>query len=610
MGTYIKLQNVLLPRAGICAEAGLFYRSPQAGQLELDDAEGLLYFRREHTVCDFSSYFNALSLAKWKKYTQISQPRLCLILRGSFELQLLAYQASGQQHDGTPDAAVLRCHSIQGDGQTVLSFSFDHDASCAFLSFRLSALSKDAVFCRAWYEAKVEEAALHEVRLAANICTFKREPYITRNLVTLRREILNNPSSELYGRLQVFVSDNGQTLPLEQLADESVHIVYNKNVGGVGGFTRGLLEICRHHDTFDATHVIMMDDDIVIETEALFRTYMLLRCRRPEYEDLFVGGAMLRLDRPQIQHESGALWNVGHLRPLKHDLDLSRFENCIANEVDEGAEYNAWWYCCIPMQIVREDNLPSPFFIHCDDAEYGIRNTRNLALINGICVWHEPFDAKYSSFLSYYDMRNMLYANAFCRPQYGKGSCLRTLYCYVIADLFRYRYQDVRLELRAVRDFNKGADFLLHTDGEKLHKEIIAAGHKLLPEAELPVPADREDYARSISETESHVHKFLRRLSFNGYLLPVRRGGSVRCVPIAHPRPLNCYRCRTVIHYDAGSGKGFVTQKNYAELFRCLGQLIAVTFETLFRYDAAKKELRDKMPIFRSTGFWTAYLGL
>ena len=33
MGTYIKLQNVLLPRAGICAEAGLFYRSPQAGQL-------------------------------------------------------------------------------------------------------------------------------------------------------------------------------------------------------------------------------------------------------------------------------------------------------------------------------------------------------------------------------------------------------------------------------------------------------------------------------------------------------------------------------------------------------------------------------------------------
>ena len=148
--------------------------------------------------------------------------------------------------------------------------------------------------------------------IAINICTFRREPFVKRNLELLRKYILQNPDHEMYGHLQVFISDNGKTLDIPALADEQVHIVPNKNVGGAGGFTRGLIEIM-HCPDYRASHALFMDDDILIEPEALYRTYTILRCRKKEYEELFIGGAMLRLDQQNIQVEAGAAWNAGNL---------------------------------------------------------------------------------------------------------------------------------------------------------------------------------------------------------------------------------------------------------------------------------------------------------
>lgn len=45
-------------------------------------------------------------------------------------------------------------------------------------------------------------------------------------------------------------------------------------------------------------HALLMDDDIVIEPEALVKTYQILTLLKDEYEDAFIGGAMLRLDKP------------------------------------------------------------------------------------------------------------------------------------------------------------------------------------------------------------------------------------------------------------------------------------------------------------------------
>ena len=89
--------------------------------------------------------------------------------------------------------------------------------------------------------------------------------------------------------------DNGRTLSAEEIQTEHVMVHPNLNVGGAGGFTRGMLEAMDHKEK--PTHVLLMDDDVMILPESLIRTYNLLKIVRPEYEHHFISGAMLSMKR-------------------------------------------------------------------------------------------------------------------------------------------------------------------------------------------------------------------------------------------------------------------------------------------------------------------------
>jgi galactofuranosylgalactofuranosylrhamnosyl-N-acetylglucosaminyl-diphospho-decaprenol beta-1,5/1,6-galactofuranosyltransferase len=115
----------------------------------------------------------------------------------------------------------------------------------------------------------VAQEKVRDVKIGIAICTFKREPFIEKNLRILNEAILKNPESPLYGHLEVFVADNGQTLDRERLSSDKIHINPNRNLGGAGGFTRDLIEIMTHNDELHVTHALLMDDDIVIEPESL-----------------------------------------------------------------------------------------------------------------------------------------------------------------------------------------------------------------------------------------------------------------------------------------------------------------------------------------------------
>ena len=47
METFIKLQNILLPREGVCTEAGLYYHSEREDALTADASSGQICFRQE-----------------------------------------------------------------------------------------------------------------------------------------------------------------------------------------------------------------------------------------------------------------------------------------------------------------------------------------------------------------------------------------------------------------------------------------------------------------------------------------------------------------------------------------------------------------------------------
>ena len=174
------------------------------------------------------------------------------------------------------------------------------------------------VFYGGEFYTEVEEEKIRNVKIAIGICTFKREAYVTKNIGILNEHIIENQNSDLNGHLEVFVSDNGQTLDIDQLSSEKIHIVKNKNTGGAGGFTRCMIEASRANEKgMGITHMLLMDDDIVIDPESIVKTYKILSLLKEEYKDSFIGGAMLRIDKQYSQVESGAVWNAGRLEPLK-----------------------------------------------------------------------------------------------------------------------------------------------------------------------------------------------------------------------------------------------------------------------------------------------------
>lgn len=593
----MKLQNLLLPQAGICGQREMYFRAND--KVFLSDCRQTLTFEK-HGVAWFDTYFNGFSIEKWKKYTCVDQVSITLFLKGKFEILLCSKEKIHQ----TISERELSITAFDSDEFTSITLPFHSYEEKGIYFIRLEGLEDGAQFQGGSYESYIPQEDLWPVELAVNICTFRREPFVRRNLELMKKHILRNPDSEMAPHLQIFISDNGKTLDTPALSEEQIHIVPNKNAGGAGGFTRGLLEIL-HCPDYRATHVLFMDDDILIEPEVLYRTYTVLRCRKKEYENLFVGGAMLRLDQQNIQVEAGAAWNAGNLVSRKSGIDLNTVDGCLYNEAEEYVEFNAWWYCCTPMTVVQKDNLPLPIFIRGDDLEYGLRNMKHLLLMNGICVWHEPFENKYSSFLEYYILRNLLYNNALHCPWYSKWKFLRLLYRNVIRQLFYYRYQNVELIFRGVDDFFRGTAFLKETDGEKLHQEIMAMGYRSKPVVELDLPFEYPVYEESFRETDGKMHRLFRLFTFNGLLLPAKRNATVS---MAQCRPINFYRAKRVLQYDVTSKKAFVTEKRIGNSLKYLLRLLPMTCKVLSRFEKSKAKFQSEAQQLMTEEQWMAYL--
>lgn len=605
----MKIQNLLLPKIGICTEEELFFRKEENYDREvelLQDQEALLF--RNHGTCLFDTYFNSLSISKWKKYTNIGDVELTIYLQGDFEITLLNIELIGDNIA----RRVVDCQTVHCEDKTLVSLPYKVYEYKGSFTFQLKALSDNSLFFGGYYEAESLKD-LKETNIALNICTFKRDPFILKNLDIIKRDIIENQDNPLHNHLHVYVSDNGHSLPIDELNQvNEFHVVQNKNVGGAGGFSRGLIEIMRNKNVYPATHALMMDDDIVIQPESLYRTYAMLCLRKDEYEDMTIGGAMLRIDQPAVQVEAGASWNAGKLVSNKSNLDVSELKNCLYNEVEEYCEFNAWWYCCTPMSVVNEENLPLPIFIRGDDLEYNLRNMKTLVLLNGICVWHEAFEHKYSSFLYYYILRNLLYDNSLHFADYSMLSFLKKLYGQVARELVYYRYKNIDLILRGVSDFYKGVDFLKATDGEALHKEIMGAGYKGVAIEELENAAFHLPlYMESMKEVDSRLHRVFRILTINGYILPIKtqKGKEAKIVSMSQSRPINYYRQGKILNYDPTSGKAFVTERSIKKAISSIVKLLSITFITFMHFSKAKYNFRQKQNEITNIKFWNNYLG-
>ena len=591
------LQNILWPKTDVCSQEEMYFRKNKFVSRVNQN-----FSLEKGGIISADTYFNSVSVDKWRKYTEITNLNVTLKIKGHCCVRLYYKK---KIHDNIYEKCVCEQAYETGD---MLEVTLPFPSGEGMAYFSVEALDNDCIFFGGHYSSDLTKASDSSVKIGIGICTFRRESFVEHNLDILNKYILNNPDSELYGHLEVFISDNGKTLDIEKLSNDHIHIVQNKNTGGAGGFTRDMIEILKANDKgMGISHILLMDDDIIIDPESLLKTFRILSIIKEKYKDAFIGGAMLRNDAQNIQVESGASWNAGRLISLKQGLDMNSCDACLYNEIEEYREYNAWWYCCFPASVVTAENLPMPIFIRGDDLEYGLRNMKNLILMNGICVWHEPFENKYTSFLSYYILRNQFIDNALHFPKYNKYDAKKQLMLNVLHEIFAYRYKNVDLVLRGVKDYLAGIDWLINSDGESLHKEIMAAGYKSLPIDELDMPFSYPIYEHSRVENDSKLHRFLRLITFNGYLLPTKRDNVVSMSGI---RPFNAYRVNRLLNYDVTSQKGFVTERNTGLAFKKLFATFTVMREIDKKYEKVTNEYRQRRGEVQSLEFWKRYLNI
>ena len=416
----------------------------------LDIKDASICLKKNQTL-DFATYFNLFSARKWKIYTSIRDVRIQLHIRGNYKITV--YEVSQQQK------RELYSETGHDDYQKDIPLK---PCQANFITFTLTALEEGVQFWGGAYYGQFEDVQNTEIGII--ICTFKREEYVKRNLKTLQGLMQENP------HFHVMVIDNGQTLP--EICNEQLQVIHNRNYGGSGGFTRGLMEQVNQGTN---NYVLMMDDDILIETSSLERVYALCQHIKNQYAQQMIAGSMMSMDEPTIQYENTAYWGKVRLHSLGQGFDLTAIEDLIKNDQLplKQNKYAAWWFCCIPMAVVRKNGYPLPNFIKGDDMEYGIRNRRDIITMNGIGVWHEAFAKKMSSVVNYYSDRNMLILNEFA-DGCGRGTVFFSMIARLGRRILRGDTVGIRIFESAVRDYMSGYEGITSIGADDKMEQVKA----------------------------------------------------------------------------------------------------------------------------------------
>ncbi len=454
------LQRLILP---VTTEtAGLYLRQhSKAGQRRAASqmAPG--------AVVDLDTYFNSFDETVWRRHTCLGELAVTVTLLGTCRVQLW-------RHSRYTAPALLA--EISGTGTLRLHVPMPpHPRSTGRLALQIindaepgDTGSPARLLGGAWTTDTVPQ----DIRLMPVLCTFDRDGALCDLIERIAADadaaaalaglvIVNNGPPGLAARLATARLPNG--------LGRRVHIVEQPNAGDAGGFTRGMLEA----RGLGATHVILMDDDVAVEPEAILRT---LRFYSLATGELAIAGHMLDLFRPTHLYEAGARLNDAKLALVPMHLGAEMATpgalDCFLH--DQPMHYNGWWFMGLPLSLVARVGLPMPCFIRGDDVEYGRRlHDAGVPFVAmaGIGIWHEPFYAKLGSWHAYYELRNMFILAACHRPD-AHRLITRIASRWIVAELLMFRYQRAALFLRAVEDFLAGPE-LFARDPRALHASLM-----------------------------------------------------------------------------------------------------------------------------------------
>jgi galactofuranosylgalactofuranosylrhamnosyl-N-acetylglucosaminyl-diphospho-decaprenol beta-1,5/1,6-galactofuranosyltransferase len=488
------LQRVLMPRPADQIKVRTLY---------LDEANsGRAKWRSRYSVelaagweVSFATYFNAFPASYWRRWSVLDSVILRVTVSGACRVDVHRSKANGESMHVTG-----AMH--EGDGEQTLEFDLDLApfGDGGWYWFDVTTDETTVVRDAGWY---APQAPAQQPRLAVGMCTYNRPVDAVAALSALVDDEVVRDELSL-----VVVADQGNdhvrdATHYADVADalgSRLRIIEQPNLGGSGGFARTM------HEAFvksDATHIVLLDDDIQLEPDSLLRARAFAAYSR---EPVLVGGQMLALQDRSVLHAMGEIvdrsnffWRNAPNTEYFHDFgeESLRESPDLHRRID--VDYNGWWMCLIPRTVFEAVGMPLPLFIKWDDAEYGLRaHAAGYPTVSlpGAAIWHLSWGDKddASDWQAYFHIRNRLVAAALHSPHADGGRMFRDMLKHDLRFLITLQYSTVELHQMAYRDFLAGPDRLF----EDMPTSVVRArekratqpdGRVLASSGDLPLPS-------------------------------------------------------------------------------------------------------------------------
>ena len=629
-----KLSNVLLENSWQFFKAPALYCASNAPLQCMNTADSAWKLEGPG-IFDFTTFFNALSTSKWLRYTRAQNFFVHLELSGA---ACTFTQTRGDTYTWHAEKLEATTREIgPNDDWAILDIPLElHDDT--LVAFMLE--TQGAVRIRnSYYYTELDETDIRPVELALCTTTFKNEEYILPNIELVKERIIeaSEPASTHF---HMHVVDNGRTLDAADVESERIHLHPNPNAGGAGGFARGMIEAMEQEPK--ATHVLLMDDDVSISPESILRTFNLLSIVNDEYAEAFLSGAMMSMDAPNLFYEDvGFVACRGKYFPVKKEAHVDVLHDCIAVEaylhrspeeagfdIDRMSQsYAAWWYCVIPMTVIEREGLPLPIFVRTDDVEYSLRAHAKIMTMNGICVWHPPFQQRYSAAVERYQMPRNVLIGQFTTSMAPLSDFIGDIKLSIELELKKFNYTNAELILDALEDFMKGPSFIMEPGAaERSYLEHLKKAEKLLPLEELKgqalelgvdidaIPSMQFDQkAHEIDDHRSIINRLQDNMTVNGHRM--LKGeyfdkGSVGVISAAGwLYPVDDLRKKEyIIAIDAPSKKGIIRKMDKERFKQVWDRYHRDMVAFRANKDRLRKEYEAARPVMTSVPFWKNYL--
>ena len=421
----------------------------------------------------FASYFNAFPASYWKRWTTVEQVTLHLKVRGAGRIEIYRSKPNGDlvHLQGTPVHA-------EDDWQT-----FEFEVSLApfedggWLWFDVFTENTPLEIDDACW---LSDKPLRQQKMAIGTTTFSRLDDCVAALLSLGED-----QAVLDVVAKIYVADQGPKKvrdharygELVSVLGDRLEVIEQGNLGGAGGFTRAFYETLEHTSPGTVDQIMLMDDDIAIETDSILRSNMFARAAA---KPVIVGSQMLNLQAKSRLHTMGevvdlatCVWRAAPGAKVDHDFGQHSLRESPELHKRIDATYNGWWMCLFPREVVEKTGLPLPLFIKCDDAEFSLRASSldmPTVTLPGSAVWHEPWTDKNDTkdWTVYFHLRNRLVMAALHSPYDLRKTLLLQGARVAVRRLFSMEYSTAALENKALEDFMAGPERLFELDEDRV----------------------------------------------------------------------------------------------------------------------------------------------